>query len=388
MAQWRVRRGWTQQILADRLGKSKSWVDKVERGVRALDRFSVIQHIAEVLRVDASVLLGVDARTSVTTVATEGVDGLRAALARYDVLWKGHEDRAALPAGEEGRRVAHAWLAYEHADYPQLVRMLPDLLCEAQRAHVVVAGAATASRLVQAYRITTSVLVKLGEPELAWLSGDRAMAAAGADPLLAAAAAISLGQALRASGRGRLALAAMTTAAARIAPPAHEGRQQELALCGTLLVEASLAAAASEDARRAAQLIDQAAEFAARVSGGHDHHRTAFGPITVEMARVLAAIDLDDGGEAITWHEKVIARSAWGRLSAEQRAAHLVNVARAYLQVGDLLRAGRALVDADRTAPAEVRSLPVARTLIKAVMSRAPAPAGVARLAILVGLTR
>ena len=52
----------TQQMLADRLGKSKSWVDKVERGVRGLDRYSVVQEIAEVLRLDPAVLL--DARTS------------------------------------------------------------------------------------------------------------------------------------------------------------------------------------------------------------------------------------------------------------------------------------------------------------------------------------
>ena len=43
LARWRLRRRMTQQMLADRLGKSKSWVDKVERGVRALDRYSVVQ---------------------------------------------------------------------------------------------------------------------------------------------------------------------------------------------------------------------------------------------------------------------------------------------------------------------------------------------------------
>ncbi|MEU1607508.1 helix-turn-helix domain-containing protein [Micromonospora matsumotoense] len=58
VARWRVRRRMTQQVFADRLGKSKSWVDKVERGVRALDRYSVIQEIAEVLHLDPAILLG------------------------------------------------------------------------------------------------------------------------------------------------------------------------------------------------------------------------------------------------------------------------------------------------------------------------------------------
>ncbi|MER7420455.1 hypothetical protein ABT346_27360 [Micromonospora peucetia] len=64
------------------------------------------------------------------------------------------------------------------------------------------------------------------------------------------------------------------------------------------------------------------------------------------------------------------------------------NAARAHLQVGDLLRAGRALVDADRTAPAEVRCRPVGRTVIAELTRGGPAPADVAHLASLVGLTR
>jgi transcriptional regulator with XRE-family HTH domain len=43
------RQAWLS-VFADRLGKSKSRVDKVERGVRRLDKCSVLQEIAEVLR--------------------------------------------------------------------------------------------------------------------------------------------------------------------------------------------------------------------------------------------------------------------------------------------------------------------------------------------------
>ncbi|MFC8848213.1 MULTISPECIES: hypothetical protein [unclassified Micromonospora] len=76
------------------------------------------------------------------------------------------------------------------------------------------------------------------------------------------------------------------------------------------------------------------------------------------------------------------------RLPVEHRAAHLVDVARAYLQVGDLLGAGRALVEADRIAPAEVRVRPLARTVIAEVARGGPAPAGVAHLATAIGVTR
>ncbi|WP_243710593.1 helix-turn-helix transcriptional regulator [Micromonospora sp. KC213] len=171
VARWRVRRRMTQQMLADRLGKSKSWVDKVERGVRALDRYSVIQEISEVLRVDPAVLLG--EHRPPPSSGLDGVDGIRAALARY-------EAGGAASADEVGRHVAHAWLTYQHAHYAQVVRALPGLLDAARSL-----PGTDRELLVQVYRITSSILVKLGEADLGWLAADRAMAVAGGDPLLA-----------------------------------------------------------------------------------------------------------------------------------------------------------------------------------------------------------
>ncbi|SCF14370.1 Helix-turn-helix domain-containing protein [Micromonospora coriariae] len=409
VARWRVRRSMTQQMLADRLRRSKSWVDKVERGVRTLDRYSVIQELAHVLRVDPEVLLGQPRSTPTGT--PDGVDDIRAALARYDT------PQAPAQTPEELRRqIGHAWLTYQHAHYPQLVRLLPGLLDAAQ-------GAQSAELLVQAYRITSSLLVKLGDADLGWLAADRAMAAAGDEPVLAATAAVSVGQALRASGRDRLALAATLTAANRMGTPPtrpalfplgdhevgglcrdqtprqphdHRGggapRPQraagEWAVGGTLLLQAALAAAGCGDPRRAEELTDRAAGIAAQLRGYDDQHRTGFGPTAVDLARVVVAVLRGDAGEAVRRHVTVIRREAWRRLPAEYRGAYLVDAARAYLQVGDLRGAARALVDADSVAPAEVRCRPLARTVIAEVARGHPAPAGVARLATLVGLTR
>ncbi|MFF0234027.1 helix-turn-helix domain-containing protein [Micromonospora sp. NPDC005254] len=407
VASWRVRRQMTQQMLADRLRRSKSWVDKIERGVRPLDRYSVIQDLARVLRVDPELLLGQPRSTAAGP--PDGVDDIRATLARYDT------PQAPPQTDELRRQVGHAWLTYQHAHYGQLVRLLPGLLDAAQ-------GARSAELLVQAYRITSSLLVKLGEADLAWLVADRAMAAdADADaPTLAATAAISIGQALRAAGRDRLALTATLTAANRILPPTtdpapsrfgdhdvdgtyrdqtsrqphdHRGEGRgwsagEWAVGGTLLLQAALAAAGCGEHRRADELTDRAAGVATNLRGYDDQHRTSFGPIVVDLARVLLAAQRGDADEAVRRHSTVVRREAWRRLPAEYRGAYLVDVARAYLQVGDLRGAARALVDADSVAPAEVRCRPLARTVIAEVARGHPAPAGVARLATLVGLTR
>ncbi|WP_436837451.1 helix-turn-helix domain-containing protein [Micromonospora orduensis] len=386
----------TQQMLADRLRRSKSWVDKIERGARSLDRYSVIQELADVLRVDPEVLLGQQRSTPAGT--PDGVDDIRAALARYDI------PHAPPQTDELRRQVGHAWLTYQHAHYGQLVRVLPGLLDAAR-------GARSAELLVPAYRITSSLLVKLGDAELAWLAADRAMSAAADDPILAATAAISVTQALRASNRDRLALTATLTAANRILPSLPGPGDQEIcgtvgdqiarkpldhgggsagerAVGGTLLLQAALAAASCGDALRAHELTDRAAGVASNLRGYDDTHRTCFGPIAVDLVRVLSAAQLGDSDEALQRHVTVVRREAFRRLPAEYRGAYLVDVARVYLQVGDLRGASRALVDADSVAPAEVRCRPLARTVIAEIARANPAPAGVARLATLVGLTR
>ncbi|MGW4294183.1 helix-turn-helix domain-containing protein, partial [Micromonospora chersina] len=213
VAQWRVRRRMTQQMLADRLGKSKSWVDKVERGARALDRFSVIQDIARVLRVEPAALLGPVAGPPSTAAAVD-LEPVRAALARYDVFRTGRETRPAAGPDEAARQVEHAWLTFQHAHYPQLVRLLPGLLDTVRR----LPGERRPEPLVEGYRLTSAVLVKLGEADLGWLAADRAVAVAGNDPLLAATAAVPLAAALRSVRRPPLARTAALTAARRIAP--------------------------------------------------------------------------------------------------------------------------------------------------------------------------
>ncbi|NBE84475.1 helix-turn-helix domain-containing protein [Micromonospora rubida] len=395
IARLRARRRMTQQMLADRLGKSKSWVDKVERGVRALDRFTVIQDLADVLRVDPVALLGRGAPPSqAARAAVRGVDGVRAALARYDTaLNVPGNPPAAPPAGELSRRARHAWLTYQHADYPQLLRTLPELLADAQHAHATHAnggggdGDGAAELLVQAYRITSSVLVKLGEGDLGWFAADRAMSVAIGDPLLTAAATVPLGQALRALDRPRPALTVTIAAAYRIVPRVwRDGPPADLALHGTLLIQAALAAAGFGDERSARELLDRAAGIADEIGEGHDRHWTSFGPTAVELARVAAAVALGAGGEAVVLHERVVGADDWRRLPAEHRAAYLLDATRAYLRVGDPLAAGRALVDADRTAPAEVRLRPVARTLLTDLARHGPVPADVAGLATALGI--
>src|SRR4029078_10439391 len=138
VAYWRNRRKLSQQLFADRLGKSKSWVDKVERGVRRLDRFSTISEIADVLQLDVQVLMGRDpARRpdTVNCIDQVEVEEIRAALERYDQISAFFHPRPEPPPlGEVRKAVSHAWQTYQHVRYGVLTRMLPRLLRDAQAA--------------------------------------------------------------------------------------------------------------------------------------------------------------------------------------------------------------------------------------------------------------
>ena len=183
------------------------------------------------------------------------------------------------------------------------------------------------------------------------------------------------------------AWSAMLAAAYRIVPPTIEDSPpEELSLGGTLLVQAALAAARSGDEAAVVDLLDEAAALAVQVGDGHDHHRTGFGPTAVQAARVTAAVELGDGGDAVAWHEKATDREGWRWLPVEYRAAHLIDAARAYLHTDDPINAGRALVEADRMAPAEVRHRPAGRDVLAQIVRDPTAPTTLVHLAATIGV--
>ncbi|WBB95272.1 hypothetical protein O7543_29465 [Solwaraspora sp. WMMA2080] len=249
--------------------------------------------------------------------------------------------------------------------------------------------ASDANLIVQVYRIAASVLLKVDEPNLALLAADRAVTAAGGNPLSAATAAISLAQTLRALGRYRLAMATSIAAAHRTTLTASdEAPPERLSVYGALLIQAALAASRCGDTGSVSELIQQAREIATRFSDGADHRQTCFGPTAVELAQVLATADLGDVPGAIRLHEAVIRRDGWQRLAAEHRAAFLLGIARTYLQAGNMLAAGHILKEAHRAAPAEILYAPSARALVADVARSGSQSSGVSRLATALGLTR
>jgi transcriptional regulator with XRE-family HTH domain len=393
VAYWRARRKMSQQVFADRLGKSKSWVDKVERGVRRLDKFSVVYEIADVLQLDVQLLLGKDPerRPDATNCIDQvEVEEIRAALERYDQISAFYHVVPQAPALEEMRKaVSHAWLTFQHAKYGVLARALPRLLRDGQAAdaaHAPTDGAQEAAHLLgQVYQISSSVLRKLGEHELAWLAADRSIAVSqrAGDQLLAGLASHRIGNALLALGRARPALEVNVNVANRLAPGgAAPATPERLSVYGMLLLSAAMAAARIGDGATVRDLVTGADEAARALGGDSNHYWTCFGPTNVQLHRAAAAVELGEAAVAVETHENLDAEG-FAALLPERRAQHFIDIARGYAQLGNAAKASEMLLEGDRLAPSEIRCRPIAHEVLFDVLrrTRGTPPTPVAELA-------
>ncbi|MFY1637215.1 helix-turn-helix domain-containing protein [Solwaraspora sp. WMMB335] len=381
VAYWRTRRKLSQQVFADRLGKSKSWVDKVERGVRRLDKFSVIHEIADVLQVDAQQLLGKDPeRRPESTVCIDQVEveEIRAALERYDSLSTFFDTSPEPPRlAEMHKATNHAWLTFQHAKYGVLARALPRLLRDAQAADSVYPAGSeqarqAASLLGQLYQIASATLRKLGEYDLAWLAADRSIAVShrAGDNLLTGVATCRVGNALLALGRFRAALEVNVNIANRLAPDTGEATPERLSVYGLLLLQAAMAAARIGDSATVRDLVNGADEAARALGEDKNHYWTCFGPTNVQLHRAAAAVELGESRAAVQTHQVILAEPGFNALLPERRAHHMLDIARGYAHLGELDKASEMLLEGDRLAPAEIRCRPVAHAVMSDVLRR------------------
>ncbi|MGN9821915.1 helix-turn-helix domain-containing protein [Streptomyces sp. SD11] len=383
VAYWRERRRITQSDFGSLMGQSRRWVQSLEGGLRQTDpRLSVIERAATVLTVPLEALLTDDpARQCIDAVE---LDAIRFALQRHDMITGAvdSDGAAPLPVATLHSRLVHARSAFEAGRYGSLGTAVPELLIDANRAAACHEGEeriAAFRVLVMAFNLAESASVKFGAPELAVLSGHRAVAAAehSEDPVIMGLAACHLSDAMTQHGQAPAATSFAVAAAGRLTPELLTAGADGLSVLGTLYLKAAMAqanAAVSADDTRAAEAVpghlDQADEYAAQL----DAHGapsdfgvrtwTAFGTTNVGLYRVAASVQLAEGEDAVTAAADIPA-TARAALPRERRAHHLVDLARAYQQTGRRETAVDTLLDAEREAQEEVLCRPRTKQLVE-----------------------
>lgn len=364
----RRRRGLSQVKLAGLVARSESWLSQIERGVRSIDRISVLNQVAVALNVPVTELApGSFAPRSADE--PEATVALRSALTRYDWVGALLGDSAEVSHPVDTLRlrsdVDAAWELMHASSFTQLGHLMPALILRAEAAVGRARGdghKTALGLLAEAYQIAAATLSKLDETDLAWLAGDRAVSASvrAEDPLLATASVLRIAHAFLAGGRHEEALhLAATTAKALTA--VLDDAAGRISLYGGLSLAAAVAATRMGDGYAALNHLEEAEGAADRLGDDRNDFHTEFGPTNVALHAVAVAVELGDAGQAL---RRASAIDASG-LSAVRRARFLIDIARANGQRRKVTEAVRALEEAEGLTPEQVRANTRVRELVR-----------------------
>ena len=366
----RRRRGLSQPELARMLDRSVAWVSQVERGVRKVDRMSVLESLAAVLDVPLAELAAEAPVVAAVTEEPLGAGGLRLVLSGAFALRAMLDGRRSPALSTLRSRTRKSWELTHAGRYAELTELLSGLVPDlemASRSAAESQRAGVSELLATAYQACSAALAKIGEPDAAWIAADRAMAAAerAGNPMLVAAGAFRLVFVFINARHFGQAEETARTAAEALQSLAEQGDEQAMSLWGGLTLQRAVIAAHVKDADLAYDQLERASQVAVRLGEGHNDYNTEFGPANVRLYEIAVAVELSDAGRALRAADAVDT----GGLSAERRARMLIDVARAHVQRRQADEAVAALLQAEAITPEQVRSHALVRQLVSDLLT-------------------
>jgi transcriptional regulator with XRE-family HTH domain len=370
---YRRRRGLSQATLAGLVGRSESWLSQVERGIRSVDRLSVLLDMARILHVEVEALIGRpwDLAPNGAPTADE-LAGVRSFFGRYDQLTQ--SDSREVDPDPLRARVAQANRDYQAARYDKVIAELPSLLTDADAAH---RGQSSAGRrellllYVSAYAVAAKLLTKLGASDLALVAADRsALAALDAESLAArGVAAYQVVCAMLRAGRTDDAEHLAVAMAEQVQASATSDAPSLVSVAGALWLIAAVIAARRTERFEALDRLQAAERLAGLLGHDANHMWTAFGPTNVAIHRVSVAAELGDAAEALRSAMTINPESLPQGLQS-RRAQMYLDLAWAQGQRKRDAEATLSLLEAERIAPQAVHYNVVVRELMREMLAR------------------
>jgi transcriptional regulator with XRE-family HTH domain len=376
IAIYRRRRGLSQAVLAGLIGRSVSWLSQVERGIRAVDRMSVLIDLSRALKVDISELTGQPfALAPNGGLEPEGLADIRRVLMRYSQLPAAISSAPSTVTAPPDlarlrSRVDTAWRLRQASRYGQLGRQIANLIADAEQATQYYHGdeqRLAFALLAETYQVARAMLRKLGDGHLAWIAADRAVQAGrhAENPLLVAVGARALSQVFTETGQLDAALDISLSSAAALEPRlrGNSSGPEAWSVWGALLLTAALAAARDNDIGAAWGYLRRAGRAADRLHADRNDLWTSFGPTNVAIHGISVAVELGDVAETIRRAEQVNTAPLPADL-LERRANVFIDLGRAYVQRRDDAAATAVFRQAEELAAEEVHySVPVREAL-------------------------
>ncbi|MEV6299823.1 helix-turn-helix transcriptional regulator [Actinoplanes sp. NPDC051861] len=373
IAAYRRRRGLSQTALAGLVGRSESWLSQVERGIRSVDRLSVLLDLAKVLHVDVEALTGAPWQYAPNGGSVpDSLSEVRQFLSRYDSLLGVAPDRpTTVPELDLAVTAAHE--AYQAARYEDVIAGLPALLSQADSLHrtafdgrrdVLIGYSA-------AYALAAKLLTKVGAGDLSILAADRcATAAVEADSMTARGlAAYQVVCALLRSERPEDAEPLAVGMAEEAQRNARADRPTLASVAGSLWLIAAVIASRRTEQAEAWRRLDQAQALADMLGADGNHAWTAFGPTNVGIHRVSVAAELGDPAAALRAAESVDLDRLPKGLKSRRAQMHL-HLGWAEAQRKRDADAVLHLLEAERIAPESVRYNVIVGELVRGMLAR------------------
>jgi len=366
----RARRGISQQVLADRVGKSRGAIAKYENGERPVDSRRLLHALAQALGVNVGDLTGHEqdrldpsaSRFHSAVPEIETVLWTQGNITDTRPPWS-FAELAALAV--EVTRLRHA------CDYVTLGPMLAPMLADSFR-HVRDTDSETAWDIhsVITYGIASALRAR-GYESLAWTAAQESERAAQKIDGTAARAATAYIQSQILFTRPGALPAALDLAERTASQLSSTVRTVgDIETCGMLHLQASFVTAAlggTPDSH-----LEFAAEHAGRLSqaqpGSSAARNVTFGPANVALWRMSAAMESHEPGQVLTLAPELSPDDLPGE---GRRAQYFVEIGRAQAMQRNYREALYALLRAEHTAPQHIRTMTPVRELVGHMMRSA-----------------
>ncbi|WP_459247065.1 helix-turn-helix domain-containing protein [Streptomyces youssoufiensis] len=383
----------TQEGLAERSGVSVDVIRKLEQHRKHGARLPTLHALAKGLGVELTGLLG-----DPPGVPSSGdVDPPQLVAVRRAILpplfAPPPEPSAAEPLSLPLLRaeLAAGWTLYHAAEFGRVMEQLPGIIDDA-RLLAAVGGpgqrAAGQAALGKALQLSGHLALRLGKSDLALAALERAIEAArqSSDPLLAPMISGSVAWAYQRQNRLSDAKHVAVYAGDEV-ERSHAQTAEGVRVWGGLLMSAATSYARSDDYDTADEMMrtaETAAKRLARLPAPVDGKLlSVFSTSSVRIERVRLAAQHERPAEALD-----IARGM--RLNAHVplswRSWLLLDVARAYTDVGDAAGAVRTLQTLHRVAPAWLRHHTLAVSIVSDLWTGPNRPPGLRKLAVFLGV--
>jgi transcriptional regulator with XRE-family HTH domain len=384
----------TQEQVAERSGISVDVIRKLEQHRKHSARLPTLHALAKGLGVEVTTLLG-DPPAVASNGASDSpalVDLRRAVMPSLVPKFPDMDSLASLSLTVLRQEIADAWTLYHAADFGALMTSLPRMIGEARLFASVGTPeqkAAGSAVLGKALQLAGHLAIRLGKTDLALSALERAVDAAGqsGDELLAPMVHGSVAWAYQRQNRLDDAEELAVTAADDV----ERGRLADAArirVWGGLLMSAATSAARMGNYDEANDVMTAAEKGAGRLATlppPDDDGRllSVFSRSSVRIERVRLAVQHGRPDEALQLAKGM-------RLSADVppswRTWLLLDVARAYTDLGDAGQAVRTLETLRRIAPAWMRQHMLAVAIVTDLWALPRRPPGLRKLAEYVGV--